>query len=143
MKRKGYTFIELIVVIAIILVLLTSGLKIVKSLEISIAKRKLESSANDVGNILSYGKYYCRVNDISGGIKVDSIKSEILFYENIRNGKVIKKIGLNSGIKFISNLNLEITKGGHLDSNTIYIKGKNGEIKKISISVGIDTINIY
>lgn len=143
MKKSGYTLIELIVVIAITVVLLSVGFKVKNSIDKFINETRKESSINDIYNVLSYGKYYCKVNRIEGAIKVDKATGEVFLYEDIRNGKTIKKITLHKGLQFVSDLKLKVTATGNLQAGTIYLKDNSKAVSKITISVGIDNINIY
>lgn len=143
MNRRGYTLIELMVVISIMLVLLSLGLKVKSSIDKIINKTRMESSVNDICNLLSYGKHYCKLNYISGAIEFNKTTGEITLYEDVKNGKEIKRSKLQKGVQFISDLKFKVNSVGNLQAGTIYIKDKYGKISKITISVGIDTINIY
>ena len=143
MKKDGYTIIELIIVIFIMLILFSLGLKVKGSIDKIINDTKVESSVNEISNILSYGKHYCRINEIEGAININKTTGEISLYEDIRNGKVIKKSTLYNGLQFVSDLKIKVTSSGGLQACTIYIKDRYGKVSKITISVGIDNINIY
>lgn len=142
-KKRGYTFLELMIVTSIMLVLVSLGLKTKNSINKIINETRVESSVNEICNILSYGKYYCKVNRIEGAIEFNRDTGQIILYEDVRNGKVIKKSKLERGVSFVSNLKFKLTSMGNLQAGTIYIKDKNGKVSKITISVGIDTVNIY
>ncbi len=69
--KKGYTLIELIIVLAIISILILPSINISKSYSESIMRIKGKSIANEIGNLISYGKYYCRYYDILGLIEIN------------------------------------------------------------------------
>lgn len=142
-KNRGYTLLELMVVISIILIISSLGLKIKNSIDKVMNEARMESSINDICNILSFGKYYCKVNSIEGVIEINRDTGQIILYEDVRNGKVIKNTTLAKGVSFLSNLKLKVTDVGNLQADTIYIKDRYGKVSRITISVGIDTVNVY
>ena len=60
-----------------------------------------------------------------------------------KDWKIIKSIYLNSKCKFLTVYILKINNLGHIDSDTIQILDGNGNIYKIAIATGVDTVNIY
>ncbi len=142
-KNRGYTLLELMVVIFIILIISSIGLKMKNSIDKIINKVRMESCVNDIYNILSYGKYYCKINNVEGVIEINKDVGQIVLYEDVKGGKTIKRTILAKGIFFVSDLKFRITSMGNLQAGTIYIKDKYGKVSRITISVGIDTVNIY
>ncbi len=141
--KRGYTLIELIIVLAIIAILMLPTLNISKSYIEVIGRVKGKSIINDISNLISYSKYYCRHYGSSGAIEINSSKGKITFKDTSGRSKVIKTITLEEGFRFISNSSLSINKIGHMQSGTIRIMDKNGELYKVTISTGVDTVNIY
>lgn len=142
-KNRGYTLLELMVVISIILIISSLGLKIKNSIDKVMNEARMESSISDICNILSYGKYYCKVNSIEGAIEINKDIGQIVLYEDVKGGKVIKKSALSRGVSFVSSFKFKVTSTGNLQAGTIYIKDKYGKVSRITISVGVDTVNIY
>ena len=141
--KRGYTLIELIIVLAIIAILMLPTLNISKSYIEAIGKVKGKSIINDISNLISYSKYYCRHYSSYGVIEINSSKGKIIFKDTSGKSKVIKTITLEDGFRFVSNNSLSINKLGHVQSGTIRIMDKNSKLYKVTISTGIDTVNIY
>lgn len=141
--KRGYTLIELIIVLAIVAILMLSTLNISKSYIEAIGKVKGKSIINDISNLISYSKYYCRYYSGYGVIEINSSKGKITFKDTSGKSKVIKTITLEDGFRFVSNNSLSINKLGHVQSGTIRIMDKSGKLYKVTISTGVDTVNVY
>ena len=141
--KRGYTLIELIVVLAIITILMLPTLNISKSYREVIGRVKGKSIINDISNLISYGKHYCRYYSSYGVIEINSSKGKITFKDTSEKSKIIKTITLEDGFRFVSNNSLSINKIGHIQSATIRIMDKKGQLYKVTISTGVDTVNIY
>ncbi|MBS4956631.1 MAG: prepilin-type N-terminal cleavage/methylation domain-containing protein [Clostridium sp.] len=141
--KRGYTLIELIIVLAIVAILMLPTLNISKSYIEAIGKVKGKSIINDISNLISYSKYYCRYYSGYGVIEINSSKGKITFKDTSGKSKVIKTITLEDGFRFVSNNSLSINKLGHIQSGTIRIMDKNGKLYKVTISTGVDTVNVY
>lgn len=141
--KRGYTLIELIIVLAIMLVLMLPTLNISKYYIESIEKIKGKSIINDISNLISYSKYYCRHYSTYGLIEISSSKGKIVFKDTSGRSKTIKTIILEEGFKFVSNDSLSINKIGNVESATIRIMNEKGKLYKVTIATGVDTVNIY
>ena len=141
--KRGYTLIELMIVLAIIVILMLQTLNVSKSYREVIGRIKGKSIVNEISNLISYSKYYCRHYDSYGLIEVNSSEGKITFKDTLGKSKIIKTILLEDGFKFTSNNSLSINKMGHIDSDTIRIIDKEGKVYKVTISTGVDTVNIY
>lgn len=141
--KRGYTLIELIIVLAIVAILMLPTLNISKSYIEAIGKVKGKSIVNDISNLISYSKYYCRYYSGYGVIEINSSKGKITFKDTSGKSKVIKTITLEDGFRFVSNNSLSINKLGHVQSGTIRIMDKSGKLYKVTISTGVDTVNVY
>ena len=58
-------------------------------------------------------------------------------------GKVIKCIYLPEGFSFKTINLLSVTTEGHIQSDTIRVSDTDGNIYRLTISAGVDTVNIY
>lgn len=142
--KKGYTLIELIIVLAIISILILPSINISKSYSESIMRIKGKSIANEIVNLISYGKYYCRYYDILGLIEINKEEGKIVFKDISGRTKIIKTIFLEDGFKFVTNDTFSISKLGSIQkSDTIRVIDKNGKLYKVTISTGIGSVNIY
>ena len=141
--KRGYTLIELIIVLTIIAILMLPTLNISKSYIETIRRVKGKSIINEISNLISYSKYYCRHYDSCGLIQVNSSEGKITFKDTSKKSKTIKSIVLEDGFKFTRNNSLSINKIGHIQSDTIRIIDKGGKVYRVTISTGVDTVNIY
>lgn len=141
--KRGYTLIEIIIVLTIIAILMLPTLNISKSYIETIRRVKGKSIINEISNLISYSKYYCRHYDSCGLIQVNSSEGKITFKDTSKKSKAIKSIVLEDGFKFTRNNSLSINKIGHIQSDTIRIIDKGGKVYRVTISTGVDTVNIY
>lgn len=148
MKKKGYTLIELVVVMAILVILLGSGFTIINILKNIKSEVEVEDEIYEVHSILSYAKAYCRKNLCDGEVVIDTVKNSIVFKyrdkNNINNKLVGKSEKFPENIKISANfkpINLvNVSNMGYLkNSGTIFIN--DGEKQyKITIAVGNDIV---
>ena len=141
--KKGYTLIELMVSICIVCILSTLGLVISKGVEKQINYIKAKSVLCEISEGISYIKYYCRFNELSGQIQVKKNTKEMILYCFDSRRKILKKIKLPNGISFLGDLTLDVSNLGNIQSQTIWGRDKNNNKYEITISTNIDTINIY
>ena len=141
--KKGYTLIELMVSICIVCILSTLGLVISKGVEKQINYIKAKSVLCEISEGISYIKYFCRFNELSGQIQVKKNTKEMILYCFDSRRKILKKIKLPNGISFLGDLTLDVSNLGNIQSQTIWVKDKNNNKYEITISTYIDTINIY
>lgn len=149
MKKKGYTLIEIVAVIAIITILLGSGFTIVKTIEHMKAEVEVEDIIYEIMDILTYAKAYCRKNYCRGEIVIDKSKKEIIFQYVDKNNINKKIIGRKEGVpndveisnNFTSNL-IKIDDDGFITGGgTITIVYK-GTINQLTVAVGNDLITV-
>lgn len=144
--KKGYTIIELIIVLSIMLLLSNLALVGYRSYKNSVEKIKLESTALEVRDLLSFSKAYCRKNEITGNISVELNRKSIYFTVDDKKASIKKIIKIEDGIEIGSNfkgnntVNEEgfITKAGTINIRSSYLN-KSLELK---ISVGNDIIRV-
>ncbi|MGG7143667.1 pilus assembly FimT family protein [Clostridium nigeriense] len=151
--KKGYTLIELIIVLSIIAVISSiTTINIVKFKE-KIEIIEFNSLANEVKSLLSFGKAYCRRNKVSGQILVGSNRRTITFEVTNKEFPITKTIRLNKDIEVGSNFkvsssitsdNNNITDEGYIKSaGTITLTHKSNKRINITVSVGNDIIRSY
>ena len=141
MKKKGFTLIEIVVVLAILAVLMPIGLKAYKYANDISVNLKKKSVLGEISELLSYAKYYCRSNDTAGRISITGNK-EMTFRDD-QNMSFYRKLILPEGLTFTTNYIVTCTSEGVLSANSIYIRSGNGHYYRISIAVGVDKVNFY
>lgn len=141
--KKGYTLIEVIFVLAIIALLILPTLNIAKSYKDITSRIKGKGITTEISNLISYSKYYCKYHERYGEIEINNNEGKIIFKDTSEKGTVVKSISLQDGFKFTSNNRLNINKLGHIKSDTIRIIDKDGNVYRVTIATGIDTVNIY
>lgn len=141
--KRAYTLIEIIIVLAIIAILSLPIFNLSKSYNESISRVKAKGLINEISNFISYSKYYCRYNERIGVIEVNNTNGKVTFKDITHKSSLVKTMLLQDGFKFVSNISLNVNKLGHVESDTIRIMDKEGKIYRITISTGVDTVNIY
>lgn len=151
--KKGYTIIELIIVLAIIsLISSITAMKITKVKE-NLEILELKHSANEVKSLLSYAKAYCRKNKVAGQITVGLDRKTITFAVDDREYRISKRITVSKNVEVGSNFkisssitssNNNITEQGYIKSaGNIKLTHKSKKTIDITISVGNDIIRSY
>ena len=134
----------MVIVLAIIAILILPTFNISKSYKEIVMRVKGKSIANEISNLISYSKYYCRYYGSYGLIEINSNDGKITFKDISSRRKRIKTILLEEEFKFVSNNSFEISKIGNIQkSDTIRVIDKNGRVYRITIATGIGTVNIY
>ncbi|WP_315080420.1 prepilin-type N-terminal cleavage/methylation domain-containing protein [uncultured Clostridium sp.] len=142
MKKKGFTLIEVIASLSIIIIIFSLTLSI-KDIHSTISNDiESKSALYDVENLLSYSKAYCKKNKKNGEIQIDNIRNRILFGENAK--KTVKQVVLPEEIKIIGkNDCIQVRSDGHIkQGKTIVFQDNKNNIYKVTIATGIDPINI-
>lgn len=141
--KRGYTLVEVILLLAIITLLIMPTLNIAKSYKDITSRIKGKGIITEISSLISYSKYYCKYHESYGEIEINNVEGKIIFKDTSKKGTVIKSISLQEGFKFTSNNSLDINKLGYIKSDTIRIIDKDGNVYKVTIATGIDTVNIY
>lgn len=144
--KKGYTLIEVIIVLSIMLVLSSLASLGYKFYKNSVEKIKLESTVLDVRDLLSFSKAYCRKNKVYGNLTVSLDRKSIIFTVDNKKAPIKKIISLEDGLEIGSNfrgnntVNEEgfITKAGTINIRSSYLN----KFLEIRVSVGNDIIRI-
>lgn len=148
MVKKGYTIIEIVIVLAIFTVLLGGSLRLLKVIEKTKSELILDNSVYEVKALLSFSKSFCRKNKIFGNIVIDSTRNEVKFTVIDTGAPVDKRITrtikLKNSVKISTNISDKVAtvneSGFITKAGTIEFKYNEVNIRKITISVGVDTI---
>lgn len=144
MKKKGYTLLELIVVLGILSVLFSISIKGIKDNSImdNIASKSLK---NDIANLISFAKHYTYNTGNTGKIEINNISGEISFIDTKSEitKNIIATVTLPTGYEFLETFNIGVSNKGVVSGDSIIFKGLNGKYHEVTISVGIDYVNIY
>lgn len=141
MKKKGYTLVELIAVITILIILLGSGFTIIKMLTHLKDEVEVEDAIYEVNNILSYAKAYARKEKCELIIGIDGAGNKINLYKST---KLINQKSINNSFVVTTNINggIKINEDGYIKkAGTISIKA-NKKLYLITIAVGNDLITV-
>ncbi|WP_294156654.1 prepilin-type N-terminal cleavage/methylation domain-containing protein [uncultured Clostridium sp.] len=142
-REKGFTLIEIIVSIFIITMLFTAVISL-NALKDNLEREiEYDSDIYEIQNMLTFSKVKCKQEDTKGHLLVNSRTDEIYFYCNTKGTLPIKKIGLSENSDCIAEIkNLYLSDKGKITAgNTIAVR-KDGEIRQITIGVGVDNIRI-
>lgn len=144
MKKRGYTLLELIIVMAILVVLMPAAVK-GSSVYNLIDNITVHSLKSDIANLISFAKHYSYNTGNTGRLEIDNIKDEISFVDtkNELTKNTIAKVTLPKGYDFLERFNISVSNKGVVSGDSIIFKSLSGEYHKVTISVGIDFVNIY
>lgn len=144
MKKRGYTLLELIIVMAILVVLMPAAVK-GSSVYNLIDNITVHSLKSDIANLISFAKHYSYNTGNTGRLEIDNIRGEISFVDtkNELTKNTIAKVTLPKGYDFLERFNISVSNKGVVSGDSIIFKSLSGEYHKVTISVGIDFVNIY
>ncbi len=135
---------ELIIVMAILVVLMPAAVK-GSSVYKLIDNITVHSLKSDIANLISFAKHYSYNTGNTGRLEIDNIKGEISFVDtkNELTKNTIAKVTLPKGYDFLERFNISVSNKGVVSGDSIIFKSLSGEYHKVTISVGIDFVNIY
>ena len=144
MKKRGYTLLELMIVMAILVVLMPVAVRS-SSVYKLIDNITVHSLKSDIANLISFAKHYSYNTGNTGRLEIDNIKGEISFIDtkNELTKNIIAKVTLPQGYDFLERFNISVSNKGVVSGDSIIFKSLSGEYHKVTISVGIDFVNIY
>lgn len=144
MKKRGYTLLELIIVMAILVVLMPAAVK-GSSVYNLIDNITVHSLKSDIANLISFAKHYSYNTGNTGRLEIDNIRGEISFVDtkNELTKNTIAKVTLPKGYDFLERFNISVSNKGVVSGDSIIFKSLSGEYHKVTISVGVDFVNIY
>lgn len=142
MNKKGFTVLETIAVLFIILILL-SGVVSIGSFESKIYKDiECEGFLYEVHDLITYAKLKSKSENKAGSIIIAPYKSSVYYTYN--NSETSKRIVVPNGIKvFCKEPFIPINSSGRINkAGSIEIQNYFNELKSIKIRVGVDYINL-
>ena len=144
MKKRGYTLLELMIVMAILVVLMPVAVRS-SSVYKLIDNITVHSLKSDIANLISFAKHYSYNTGNTGRLEIDNMKGEISFIDtkNELTKNIIAKVTLPQGYDFLERFNISVSNKGVVSGDSIIFKSLSGEYHKVTISVGIDFVNIY
>jgi len=144
--RRGFTLIEMVVVIAIITLML--GCSIISVRYYKSVKNKVDADyyCNAIVDFINNSKMYCRQNTCSAIVTFDKVRNEI----NLENGlNTVNTLALTNKITLYSVVsrritgNIEIDKYGYSnDACTIILRDNNLIEHEITMRVGTSYVKI-
>lgn len=141
MKRKGFTLIELICVMGILVIIAGISLPIIRPMVIIAKQQEKESIVYLTEDLFCYGKIYSKYNNkaLNGIIST----KKIVLSDNSGFSRVYE---LPNGYEFYSsnsNKRFTIKKNGEIDlSTTIDIKSNGKTVGSMSLTGGSESINV-
>ena len=149
MKKKGFTLIELIIVMALIIILGTTSINTINFYKKTSANIRTKEALYEIREFFSYSRKYCINNKISGDVVIS--KSNNGYSMNLieSNFKINRKLLVENMVftegKYVipqKTITIKINRFGILESTSIYIIGENNLRYIITIAVGSNKINI-
>lgn len=144
MKKKGYTLLEVIIVMAILTILIPIVIRGTETYRFidNITSKSLKS---DIANLISFAKQYSYNTGNAGRLEINLSKGEIAFIDvkSELTKNVVAKVTLPKGYSFVEDYYIFVSSKGVVSSDSIMFKSLTGEQHKVTISVGIDLVNIY
>lgn len=148
MKKQGYTLIEMVIVLCIIVMIITIpfiSYSFFKKVQI---ENNIKCSIQGVDDMINYSRLYCRRAKKKGTVSVDFSTGQYQF--NFEN-KAVRKEKLEDEIKFESittkdaatGNKIEISNKGEPEAGSINLIDINGKRYSIKIQVGNHNEEIY
>lgn len=142
--KKGFTLLEVVVTLAIITILLTISVGNLDGNSNIINKVKSQYCNNSILNFFQMSREYCKKNNLSAYISVDSslerfkfmVDSKCKFFYQLPKGFDLDKINTEKG-------NLKISSNGRINpSGCVFYKDSIGKDYKVIIEVAISKVKI-
>lgn len=141
MKKRGFTLIELVVVLCIlscIMSISTLSYKFIKKVQ---DEQNVELSIRDIDDTITFARLYCLKNKSEGNILFDKQTGEYYFFIGRGGSNLIRKEKINGPIKFCGNTfpcawQIRINSYGVVSAGTISLMDNNKKLYEISVGVG-------
>lgn len=143
-KKKGFTLIEVLTVISIILIFIFSGDFCVNAYGKMLNSLDVSYCSNSITGFILNAKLYCRKNDVSGCMFFDIEKNKIILSSNMKlineyiMPKGFKLLSVNAPSKFIYINNKGIVE----NACTIRYRDRRDSYHRITICVGSGYVEI-
>lgn len=146
MKKKGFTLIELIITLNILVLLTTVTHTSMKAYNNRKINTKINKYSYEIKSLLSYGKSYCRKYKTNGNFFIEA-KENVFVLEVVEKEKALKRIiYLENDFSLLFNYkgdSMGINKEGYIkDACTLSLTYKDKVVKEIKIGVGNDVIGV-
>lgn len=146
--KKGFTLVELIIVLSLILMICSFSFISFKGFLETKNRIRTKEFLYEIEDTISYGRSYCINNNIPGRfVMIENKNNEELVFETgsgvirkIQYDKVMEIDKTNKLYPLITTIN--INSDGGITSTSIYLKDRNNEKYKISITPIVFLINI-
>ncbi len=143
--KKGFTLVELIISLSILLLITTIstlGFRGFSSIKNSL---KVKEFIYEINDGITYGRLYCIDNNLRGKFVI--VESEGNSYLRLENASgVINEVKLESALTIDRNENatfsINIESDGKLESKTLYLRDKDNNKYKLSITPIVFLVNI-
>lgn len=146
MKKKGFTLIELIITLSILLLFTTITSTSIKAYNNRKVDIKINKYAYEIKTLLSYSKSYCRKHKVNGSLFINIKENSIKFFILEKNNHFEKFIYLEHKFSLASNYKgntFIISKEGYIkEAGTISLMYNGKVVREIKIGVGNDIIGV-
>jgi len=144
--KAGYTLIEVICVVSIVIITASLGIKVVKGYNGLKSQMECKYVNSQILNFINNSRDYCKGRNLEGKIFADASLNRLIFYKGLNS--YIDEFYLPQGFKLypINNVHGEIgidQDGMILDACKIeYLNLKKGPLHEITICVGTFNVKI-
>lgn len=149
MKKRGFTLVETLTSMLLIIIIGLIGVKGYKYYDKRITEIENDISINDVCEILTYGKEYCFYNNTRGKYKVYNKNGVYIVSFTSADGNIVSE-KLNQEFKLYDNnfekellsKEIQITEKGYVQPESFYFKNNLLDEYRLSIRPGGNLITM-
>ncbi|WP_300380786.1 prepilin-type N-terminal cleavage/methylation domain-containing protein [Clostridium sp.] len=146
MKKKGFTLIELIITLNILVLITTITSTSIKAYKNRKTNININKYTYEIKTLLSYSKSYCRKYNANGNLFINIKENSFKFSVIEKDNPIEKTIYIPNGFSVISNYkgnSFYVSKEGYIkEAGTISLIYNGKTVKEIKIGVGNDIIGI-
>ena len=149
MSRKGFTLIELVVSISLIMIIFSIGIGGYKIYKGRYRDIEINQNLYEIEDTLSYGEIYCKNNKVDGIFYVKQNSSGLIVGLKDRLDKKIRSIELSNSLRLDNNnvnlneMALNINSKGKIQPGSIKFKDIDGKKYELTVRVGVNLITIW